>query len=192
MYFVFDVVYLDGDDLTGVPLMDRKRALAGFVPSTGPIQMVGYFEKDGELLFEKAVEQGFEGIVAKRKDSIYEAGKPSRNWLKAKSTITDQFVVCGYVWSEKMHSVGGLIVGRLEDEKLRYSGSVGTGLGQAERKALGVRLAALRVDRALFNEEISTDGAPVWVKPEIVVEVRFTQWTHAGYLREPVFSRILN
>ncbi len=187
VYFVFDVTYLDGYDLTGVPLMGRKNVLAELVQETGPIRLVGYFEKDGELLFEKAVEQGFEGIVAKRKDSRYEPGKRSESWLKAKAIFEGQFVICGYVHSERTHALGGLVLGQYEGGRMVYKGNVGTGIAKREREELASRLVEIRVDQSPFEDDIAIDGQPVWVKPEISVQVRFTSWTHAGFMREPVF-----
>jgi bifunctional non-homologous end joining protein LigD len=192
MYFAFDVVYLDGYDLAGVSLMDRKKVLAGFVSNTGPMQMVGYFEKDGELLFEKAVEQGFEGIVAKRKDSVYEPGKRTDTWLKAKASINGEFIVGGYVVSERTNMLGGLVLGQYENGKFVYKGNVGTGISKQERAELELRLAEMKVDQTAFDEKIGVDGQPVWVKPEVAVNVQFTSWTHGGYMREPVFVRVVD
>jgi bifunctional non-homologous end joining protein LigD len=191
MYYVFDILYLDGWDLTGVDLLSRKKALADLNPATRSVRAVEFFEGEGNIVFSKAVEAGFEGVVAKKKDSIYEAGERSRKWLKAKSTLTQQFVIGGYVVSSRTGAVGSLLVGSIEDGKLEYKGNVGTGISKSEREELGLEFDRIRVDRSPFGEELRVDGIQLWVKPQIFVEVRFTRWTESGYMREPVFVRIL-
>jgi bifunctional non-homologous end joining protein LigD len=102
IYYIFDVLYLDGYDLTTVPLIERKKVLSHLIIKTGSFQLVDFFENGGKLVFEKAIEQGFEGVVAKRKDSIYELGKRTNTWLKAKASMIDRFVIGDYIISGKI------------------------------------------------------------------------------------------
>ncbi len=190
VYYVFDVLYLDGYDLMSVPLSERKKILSGVISKGDHHQLVDYFENAGELVFEKAVAQGFEGAVAKRRDSFYEPGMRSDKWLKAKTSITEQFLIGGYVLSERTHSIGGLVVGRLEDGKLKYRGGVGAALPRAQKDELALRLASLEMAVSPFDEDIFVEGEPTWVRPELTATVKFTYWTRSGYMREPVLVRI--
>lgn len=190
-YYVFDVLHLGGYDLTGVQLGERKKILAEVVQKNPALNPVDHFDTDGELIFAKAIEQGFEGIVAKRKSSIYEPGKRVRTWLKAKASLTEQFLIGGYVESPRTQSLQGIIVGKLEGKRLKYKGSVGTGMGRQLRADLLARLAALKTENSPFEEELELEGRPVWIRPQMAAEVRFTQWTHSGYMREPVFVRLI-
>ena len=190
VYFVFDIMYLDGYDLTGVTLIERKKVLSRLIPTTASFQLVDYFENDGELLFKIAVERGFEGVVAKRKDSIYEPGKRPDTWLKAKASITEQFHVGGYAISSRTGSLASVAVGQYDGDHLRFKGNVGT-MGNRAKDELIERLTGLKADSSPFDEELRLKETPVWVKPQIKVEVRFTSWTHAGYMREPALVRVL-
>lgn len=190
VYYVFDVLFLDGYGLMGVPLVERKRVLSSFISKADRHQLVDYFEGAGELVFDKAVEQGFEGVVAKRKDSIYEPGVRSDKWLKAKTSTMERLLIGGYVMSERTHSVGGLVVGHLENGKLKYKGGVGAALPRAQKEELARRLASLEIAASPFDEDIFVEGKPQWVKPELTVTVKFTYRTRNGYMREPVLIRI--
>ena len=190
-YYVFDILHFNGYDLTGVQLAERKKILAEVVRENPTLNRVDHFENDGELVFAKAIEQGFEGVVAKRKDSIYEPGKRVRTWLKAKASLTEQFLIGGYVESPRTQSLQGIIVGKVEGKRLMYKGSVGTGMGKQLRADLLVGLATLKTGNSPFEEELELEGTPVWIRPEMAAEVRFTQWTHSGYMREPVFVRLI-
>ena len=166
-YYVFDVLHLDGYDLTGVQLGERKKILAEVVEKNALLNPVDHFETDGELVFAKAIERGFEGVVAKRKDSIYEPAKRVRTWLKAKASLTGQFLIGGYVESPRTQSLQGIIVGKLEGKRLKYKGSVGTGMGRQLRADLLAGLAALKAGNSPFEEELELEGTPVWIRPEI-------------------------
>jgi len=189
VYFVFDIMYLDGYDLTGVPLIERKKVLSGLVSSTASFQLVDYFENDGELLFKIAVERGFEGVVAKRKDSIYEPGRRTETWLKAKASVTEEFFIGGYVTSSKTGSLSSLVVGQHDGGRLKFKGNVGT-MGNKAKVELIRRLPTLKIDVSPFDEDLRLEETPVWVEPQILVEVKFTSWTHGGYMREPALVRI--
>ena len=191
-YFIFDILYLDGFDLTGVPLLERKKVLTRIIPKTGRFQLVDYFEDDGVLLFEKAVEQGFEGIVAKKKDSVYDPGKRSRNWLKAKASVVGRYMIGGYVVGPRTRSVGGLVVGQEENGRLEYKGTVAVSIGRQDKEALKTNLDRLAAEDSPFSENIVVEGEIVWTRPELRAEIRFTQWTHGGYMREPVFVKLVS
>jgi bifunctional non-homologous end joining protein LigD len=186
LFYAFDIVYLDGYEILNVTLLDRKKLLSDTLKDTDRIKLLDFNEKEGELLYEKAVEQGFEGVVAKRKDSIYVPGKESRLWLKAKASLTGEFVIGGFTVNES-GNLKGLIVGQFDGGKLIYKSSVGIGLKRIEREQLLARLSQQRVATSPFSEELKTDGTPVWIKPDGTVQVKFAQWTHGGHIRDPVF-----
>ena len=192
LYYVFDVLYLDGYDLSGVPLEERKRVIAGFVPASGIVRRIDYFEKDGELIYKTAIEQGFEGVVAKRRDSLYEAGRRSKNWLKIKAVQTDDFVVGGYEIGQgaRGSSIGSLLLGDYEDNKLVYTGQVGTGFDEKTLLDIKARLDRIKSDASPFEVHPKFAGQITWVRPEIVVEVKYAERTNDGRLRAPVFLRL--
>jgi bifunctional non-homologous end joining protein LigD len=191
VYYTFDILYLDGYDLLNVPILERKKLLSPYLKVTDRIKLLDFYEAEGELLYEKAVEQGFEGVVAKKKDSIYIPGKESRLWLKAKASLTGEFVIGGFTLNES-GNLRELIVGQFEDGKLIYKGTVGTGLKRIEREQFLDSLSRQRVETPPFSEELKTDGTPVWIKPDGKVQVKFAQWTHGGHFRDPIFIRLID
>ena len=197
-YYVFDVLYAEGYDLSGSPLSERKALLDQMLMPGSLIRPVQHFEDDGEAAFRAAEELGLEGLIAKRRDSTYESGKRSRNWLKIKATQDQEFVVGGYTGGEgnRADTFGSLLLGYYEDGKLRYVGNVGSGFDDRTLRSLKVRLEALRTDESPFGSEVKRGGkafgrpknVPVfYVRPELVAEVKFAQWTDEGILRAPSF-----
>jgi bifunctional non-homologous end joining protein LigD len=186
LYYAFDILYLDGYDLLNVPIMERKKLLSRTLKVTDRIKLLDFYPAEGELLYEKAVEQGFEGVVAKRKDSIFIPGKESRLWLKARTSLTGEFIIGGFTLNES-GNLKALIVGQFEGGKLIYKGTVGTGFKRVERELFLDRPSQQRVETSPFSEELKTDGTPIWIKPDGKVQVKFAQWTHGGHFRDPVF-----
>ena len=151
--------------------------------------MVEHFEQDGEVAYRVAVEHGLEGLLAKRRDSVYESGRRSKSWMKIKSTKEGEFVIGGYTegGGSRAGTFGSLLLGYYDDEgKLVHAGHVGTGFNDKTLKLLKEKLEALRTDERPFAEEPSRAGMPfgrpkntpvTWVKPELVAQVRYAQWT---------------
>jgi len=198
IYFVFDLLYLDGFDLTRVPCEERKALLRQHLAEDGAIRYVDHVEDDGEQVYRSAVELGFEGTVAKRATSPYEAGVRSGSWLKAKNTNEQEFVVGGYTEGEgaRSRTFGGILVGYYEGDDLRFAASVGSGFTDRMLEQVAARLHQLRVERAPFANPPTVIGGRwsggksarcLWVKPELVARVKFSQWTREGNLRAPVF-----
>jgi bifunctional non-homologous end joining protein LigD len=195
IYYVFDLLYLDGLDLRGVPLEDRLETLARIVQPLPQLQPIAPFEVDGITAFAAAQRYGLEGVIAKRRDSVYESGRRSRAWLKVKDRTSDEFVVGGYAAGEggRARTFGSLIVGSYDDEgRLIYSTHVGSGFDDRTLVALKQRLDALTTEERPFAQPVPKNGhnARTWVRPEVVVEVAFTQRTRDGHLRAPVFMRV--
>ncbi len=193
IYYVFDIIYLDGADLREVSLRERKKVLLSVLRPTDSVRLVDYFEQDGETVYRAAIENGLEGAIAKQAASRYESGRWSGNWLKIKATQTGEFVIAGYTAGEGARggSFGALLLGYRDDEgKLTYAGHVGTGFDETLLNDLKKRLEPLHTDRCPFPTEPPTNAPATWVRPELVAEVKYSQWTADGRLRAPVFLRL--
>jgi bifunctional non-homologous end joining protein LigD len=193
IYYVFDILYLSGYSLVSVPLQARKELLTASFTQTKSVRLVEYFEKDGTTLYKSAVSQGLEGIIAKRKDSLYDPGQRSHNWLKIKSVLSNEFVITGYTQGtgNRAGTFGSLILGSYnEKEKLVFAGHVGTGFDDRTLSELRKRLDALRNSRSPFPDKVNLNAPAVWVRPELVAEVKFSEKTRDGLLRAPVFLRL--
>ncbi|MDQ3066569.1 MAG: DNA ligase D [Actinomycetota bacterium] len=194
LYVAFDVLEVEGESLVDLPLAARRERLAELVDTRpGGVQLSATFE-DGEVLYRAAQEQRFEGIMAKRADSRYEAGKRSRHWVKVKTQGREELVVVGYTKGQGRRSgrFGALVLGVHQAGGLRWAGNVGTGFDDKEIDRLLGRLAPLRRDSSAFAEVPKMPrvrkGDVVWVEPRLVAEVRFAEWTHDGRLRAPVYE----
>jgi bifunctional non-homologous end joining protein LigD len=192
VYWVFDLLYLDGRDLTGEPLLARKAALKRLLKGnsrTGPIRYAEHFDEDGGVVFKHACEMRLEGIVSKLRDAPYRPGR-SENFVKTKCHNAQEFVVAGFSPSNAMaKAVGALTVAFHDNGKLRYAGRVGTGYTHKTARDLWQRLAPLRVERppvTLPAEERRKNV--IWVKPEVVVETEFRGVTHDGLLRQAAYK----
>jgi bifunctional non-homologous end joining protein LigD len=149
---------------------------------------------DGEALLKAAVAQGLEGVVAKRSGSVYAQGRRNRDWLKLKATGSQEFVVAGYTKGSgnRAATLGSLVLAVNEGGELRYVGNVGTGFGESEIRRLLALLKPLEVGEPPFREAPKLPrvrrGDVTWVRPELVVEVEFSEWTHAGHVRQPSYK----
>ncbi|HXQ30276.1 MAG TPA: DNA ligase D [Gemmatimonadales bacterium] len=187
--YVFDVLGFEGYDLRPLPLLKRKGVLRKFLPPTGPLRYLEHFATQGETLFDEAATLGFEGIVAKKADAPYRAGR-SDAWLKVRRDRTDDFVVVGFTSPRGSRSgFGALDLGAFVDGELRYVGRVGSGFTASQIRSVAAELEAARRDRPAFTGPAPKDEAHTWVEPALVVEVRYKEWTGEGLLRQPVFLR---
>lgn len=191
---LFDVVYLDGRDLTGLPYSERRKILEATVVPTQHVQVSPAIAGNGMQLFEVARAQALEGIVAKRRDSRYEIGKRSKAWLKIKTTFDADVVIAG--WNEggghRSGRLGSLVCAVYDGDVLRYIGSVGTGFTAKTLEMLEEQLRPLETDEEPFARE-GLKGKPElrharWVRPELVAMVEFRQLTSGGKLRAPSFK----
>jgi bifunctional non-homologous end joining protein LigD len=194
VYYVFDLLYLDGRDLTGVPLVERKAALGRLLAGLGKNGIIRYTEDTGEagpVILRHACEMGLEGIISKRRAAPYRSGRTD-NFIKTKCRGEQEFVVAGYAPATAMpRAIGALIVAVYEGGELRYAGRVGTGYTQKMAHDLFKRLSPLRVDKrpvALPPDERRKDV--VWVEPKLVIEAEFAGITHGGVLRQASFKGI--
>ena len=192
VYWVFDLLYLDGRDLTDEPLIERKAALQRLLKGnsrTGPIRYAEHFDEDGPVIFKHACDMNLEGIVSKLRDAPYRSGR-SENFVKTKCHNAQEFVVAGFSPSNAMpNAVGALTVAFHDDGKLRYAGRVGTGYTRKIARDLWKRLEPLRIDRppvTLPKDERRKNV--IWVKPQLVVETEFRGVTHDGLLRQASYK----
>ncbi len=190
VYVVFDLLYLDGESLLDRPYEERRRALAALELAGPHWQVPDYQRGDGDVLLDATRRQGLEGVVAKRLVSPYRPGRRSRDWLKIKNVRRQEVVIGGWVPGQGRlaGSLGALLAGYHDDDgALRFAGKVGTGFDDATRARLLRRLEALRSDESPFTGRQPQRDA-VFVRPELVAEVEFAEWTGAGTLRHPSFE----
>ncbi len=189
-YFCFDLLHVDGHNVRDLPLRERKALLADALDGAndGVLRVSEHIETDGAELLRKACELHAEGIVSKRADARYSTGR-SWDWLKMKCLHEQEFVVGGYTLpSNGIRGVGALLLGYYKDGKLIYAGRTGTGFTQKTHKMLRDRLEALEQKTTTFAElpGDAKRGAR-WVKPELVVQVRFATWTADNLVRQAAF-----
>jgi bifunctional non-homologous end joining protein LigD len=189
-YYLFDLLHLDGLDLTRAPLEARKEALRDLVrAASDPLRFSDHVVGSGPEVLRQACGMSVEGIVSKRRDAPYEARR-SGTWLKVKCLRGQEVVIGGFTEPTGTRTaLGALLIG-VHDEQgaLRYAGKVGTGFTTATLRALHRRLRALEVPRSPFADRIPGAARAHWVRPELVAEVAFTEWTDDGKLRHPSFK----
>jgi bifunctional non-homologous end joining protein LigD len=190
VFFSFDLLNFEGIDLRKHAYVDRRRYLAQCLLPSPLVQLV-HAADDGVELHAAALASGLEGVVGKRKDSRYEAGRRSGAWLKVKATQSAEFLIGGYTKGKGARApLGAILVGYWEDGKLRYASHVGSGFDDASIAAVQARLDALRTPACPFTEKPPVNAPTQWVKPEAVAEVKYQNWTEEGSLRAPVFLRL--
>jgi bifunctional non-homologous end joining protein LigD len=193
LYYAFDLIYVDGYDLHRVNLEQRKKTLASLISTGDLVRYSDHYAANGQVLFEVARERGLEGIVAKRRNSCYEERR-SREWLKIKITQTVDCVIGGYTEPEGSREYFGSIVLGLYDKqgRLIHVGQAGTGFDQNTLREMWKKLKEQETDRNPFHGRVEAGRRLHWLKPELVAEIKFSEWTHETSdgglkLRAPVF-----
>ena len=187
VYFVFDAPHLGGYDVTKLTLVARKELLAKVVSARKTIELVSYRRESGEEFLAEACEKGWEGLIAKRADGAYVQGR-SKEWLKFKCSKEQEFVVGGFTDPQGARvGFGALLVGYFEDGEFLYAGKVGTGYNTTLLLALTKQLTKLERSDSPFAGKPPVRKAVHWVKPKMVVQVGFAEWTRDGRLRHPRF-----
>jgi bifunctional non-homologous end joining protein LigD len=192
--YVFDLLYLDGEDLSGRPLIERKATLKDLLDraeATGAIRYSEHFEADGEAVWRQACNMSLEGIVSKRADAPYVSGR-SDTFLKIKCANAQEFVVGGFTPSTAMpRAIGALVLGYYKDGQLIYAGRVGTGYTHSTARDLWKRLQAIEVAKRPFDVIPPAEARRRdihWVEPKTVIEVHFRGWTTDGLVRQAAFK----
>jgi bifunctional non-homologous end joining protein LigD len=194
VYYVFDVLEIEGESLVELPLVERRKRLERLLDKRNKTVRLSETFDDGEALLQAAKQQGLEGIIAKRLDSRYVQGKRTRDWLKIKTHGEQEFVVAGYTkgTGRRASSFGSLVLGYYVGDELVYAGNVGTGFNSKEIEKLLDKLRRLRRSTSPFREVPKMPKVRksdvIWVEPELVVQVEFAEWTHDGRLRAPSYK----
>ncbi len=190
IFFAFDLLYLDGDDLRNVALEDRKRKLAEVLVPSAIATISEHFSSDPVALLAAARAQGLEGIVAKRLSSRYQQSR-SKEWVKVKINHEQDFVLCGFTLGERDY-FGSLVLGVYDGGTLKYAGNVGTGFDRKMMELIYSKLHALETNEPQVTVVPALPQPIVWTKPELVANVKFLEWTNEGRLRAPVFVGLRN
>jgi bifunctional non-homologous end joining protein LigD len=191
IYCVFDLLYFRGHDLTDLALQRRKELLKKILPSTPKIRFSDHVWKEGILFYNVAKEKGLEGIIAKHSQSVYEAGRRSRQWLKVKTQLAQEAVIAGFTEPGGGRKYfGALVLGVYEGDKLMYIGHVGGGFTANNLKDIHEKLEPLIQKEFPFTVKPETNAPVTWVKPELVCEVALSGWTEDGAMRHPIFLRL--
>lgn len=189
-FYLFDVLWAAGQDTRPLPLRERKQLLHGLLSFTDPLRFTEHRDADGEAYWREACRAGWEGVVAKRADAPYRGGR-SRDWLKFKCENSQEFVIGGYTDPQRSRvGFGALLLGYYDkDGGLVYAGKVGTGFDNRTLRALHATLTGLEQDHSPFSRgQLPGQRGVHWVKPQLVGQVGFSEWTDAGELRHPRFQ----
>lgn len=190
--YVFDILYFNGYDLTPLELLQRKRILEAILPQTDDITYSGHTIGNGTEALRKAEKQGREGLIAKKVNSRYHVNRRSKEWLKIKVTKEQEMVIGGYTEPKGSRSgFGSLLLGYYEDGKLQYSGKVGTGFNEDSLKDMYNRLTKLEQKACPFATKPKEPHVH-WIKPELVAQIKYSEWTETNSLRHPVFIALRN
>ena len=188
IYYVFDLPFSDGHDIARVGLRWRKWLLRRVIRFRQPLRFSRHVEGRGEAFYREACADGWEGVIAKRADSPY-VGTRSKDWLKFKCVLEQEFVIGGYTDPQGKRSgfFGALLVGYYEDGQLVYAGKVGTGFDERDLADLTRRLTALEQGQPPFRGDQLPKKGVHWVRPKLVAEIGFSEWTEDRHLRHPRF-----
>jgi bifunctional non-homologous end joining protein LigD len=202
VYYVFDLLHLDGESLISKPIEERRAALTKLVArAPALIRLSPVFDEEPDVLLEAVRKQGLEGIIGKRRGSPYEIGRRSGAWVKKRISLDQEFVIGGYTPPQggRTH-FGALLVGYHEKGKLLYAGKVGTGFNARLLAQLHARFESLRTADCPFDNlpmprrpQFGTGATAAalrdvtWLEPKLVCQVKFSEWTREGILRQPVF-----
>jgi bifunctional non-homologous end joining protein LigD len=188
VYYAFDLLHLDSHDLMPLPLSYRQELLRRALPQGDHLRLSEAAPVRGKAIFAQATNSGLEGLMAKRSSSAYKPGSRSRDWLKLKTVHRQEVVIGGYTAPRAGRKYfGSLVLGVYQDGKLTYAGHVGTGFDDATLKSLYQRMQPLRTKICPFDPEPKTNEPATWIRPELVCEIAFTEWTDENLIRHPSF-----
>jgi bifunctional non-homologous end joining protein LigD len=192
VYQIFDILYLDGYDLTSLPFEERRRILSSVVQPNEHWKLSEAVEEKGIVFFDETRRLGLEGIVAKRKNSKYYQGSRGHGWLKIKTVRRQECVVGGFTEGTgyRRGYFGALLLGLYEGDKLVYIGHCGTGFNDEMLGILNAKLKKLETKVKPFAVPVKANQPAHWVKPELVVEIEFIEWTRDSKMRTPAFKGI--
>jgi bifunctional non-homologous end joining protein LigD len=187
-YCAFDLMFQDGSDLRCLTLLERKKRLKAILPKHKLIAFSYHRATFGTKFFKEAERDGLEGIMAKRAGSQYLSGARTDNWLKIKTSKRQEVVVAGFTAPRRTRPCFGALALAIREGKVwRFVGHVGTGFRHATLKELHAKLIKLKTAKSPFPKKVRGEAVTTWVKPILVAEVKFTEWTNSGEMRHPVY-----
>ena len=188
-YYVFDIIWLDGYNLSALPLIERKRIIQALIPADDPVvKYSDHVLRDGEQFFKVALKGGLEGIMAKKIASKYEAGNRGDTWLKIKVSQRQEVIIAGYTEPRRSRKFfGSLLLGVYKDDELIYVGHTGSGFNAKSLSQIHKKLQPLITKEPPFKNPPKTNMPATWVKPKLVCEIKFTEWTKDLQARHPIF-----
>jgi bifunctional non-homologous end joining protein LigD len=188
LYCAFDLMFQNGEDLRAMPLIERKKRLKAILPKHRLVAFSRHRKTFGTMFFEEAGRKGLEGIMAKRASSKYLSGARTDDWLKIKTSKRQEVVIAGFTAPKKTRPFFGALVLAVRDgDAWRYIGHVGTGFSHAALEELHGKLIRLKTAKSPFTRKVKDEAVTTWVKPALVAEVKFTEWTGSGEMRHPVY-----
>ena len=193
-YYFFDILYIDGINLQSLPFLERRRILSDIITEENArIKISHFIDEQGQEIFDKSKSMGLEGLIAKHKSSKYVQGIRSRDWLKIKHIKTQDCVVIGYTRGEgnRENYFGSLLLAVYDpsNSKLRFVGHTGSGFDFVQLDEVYTRLKAMRIEKCPIDHVPYTNRPPVWIRPELVAEIKFSDWTSEKIMRAPIFLR---
>ncbi len=187
-YCVFDLLFLDAKDLRSHPLIERKRLLKNILPKVSIVKYSGHIQKKGKRFFQKAERSGLEGIIAKRTQGFYYSGKRTREWLKIKTVLRQEVVIVGFTRPHGSRRYFGSLVLALRDKhRWSYAGRAGTGFNSESLKMIFDKMKPIIRREKPFDQKVPEENLTTWIKPQLVGEVKFSEWTRDGQMRHPAF-----
>ncbi|MBW3544403.1 MAG: DNA ligase D [Bacteroidetes bacterium] len=189
-FYAFDLLYLNGEDLRDLPLLERKARLEKLLSKELPaVRYSDHVWARGEVFFKEAQRKKIEGIMAKKADSPYRSGKRSSEWLKIKTQLRQEVVIGGFTKPKgKRKHIGALVLGVYEGDKLVYVGQSGSGFNTKSLENLKARLDPLVQPESPFAEKVNPNAPVSWVKPRLIAEISFAEWTGDGLMRQAIFQ----
>jgi bifunctional non-homologous end joining protein LigD len=188
LYSVFDLLYLDGMDTRKLKLIERKAALKAILPKSKLLLYSAHVARKGIAAFERAKRAGEEGVMAKLASSRYHSGVRTRDWLKVKAQQEQEVVIVGFTAPRRSRKYfGALVLAVREDGAWAYVGRAGTGFDAARLRDIHALMAPLFTDKKPVVAKVPNERSTTWIKPKLVAEVKFTEWTTGGEMRHPVF-----
>lgn len=188
LYCAFDLMFLNGEDLRPLPLLERKERLKDILPRHKMIEFSRHRKKFGTKFFAEAERKGLEGIMAKQASSKYLSGVRTAEWLKIKTSKRQEVVVAGFTAPRRTRPFfGALVLAVRERDRWQYIGHVGTGFSHKTLEEMHGRLVKLKTVKSPFPSKVKDEAVTTWVKPSLVAEVKFTEWTSSGEMRHPVY-----
>jgi len=188
LYCVFDLLYLDGKDLRDWPLLKRKEALEKVLPKSRLLLYSSHVVGDGIKAFTKAKRAQEEGVIAKLATGTYHSGKRTRDWLKVKASQEQEVVIIGFTKPRgSRNCFGALLLAVRDGKRWKYAGRVGAGFSEKTLRTVYAKLVPLITRAKPIEKKVPSEANTTWVKPKLVAEIKFTEWTAAGEMRHPVF-----